>query len=254
VQAAALVEAGLRAALAAAGCVHVLAGFDLYRVPVGHPFLHSLALPRGEPPAIADRAEAIDELIRFCAALGLVPRIELVAERRAGLRDALAARGFRRAFAVPVLAAVPSQLDPGPGEALRLSGRTPERLLRATLSAQHRILGAAEPSPAEYAAWRACLEADTVRTWIRLDGQGEPAAAASLLGGAPAVELAGLWSRADLRGRGLARSVARAALAAAGEGGCLLVWAGAANPASLRLLSRLGLHPGGTLEGWERLD
>lgn len=245
---AALVEAGLRAACAAAGPMRRLAGLELYRIPQDHPFLRSLALPCEEP---GDWRAALGELVRACAGLGLVPRVELLAELRRGLRDALAELGFGRTLAVPVLVAPGAAAPPG-GPALRLTAAAPAALLAATLDAQHAILGVPPPSPAERARWRACLAEGSVRAWVRLDEDGRPVAAASLLGGPPAVELAGLWTRADRRRRGLGRSVAAAALAGLGESGAALAWAGAASAASEALLAGLGMERIGTLESWER--
>ncbi len=248
---AALVEAGLRVACARAARPRPLAGFELFRIPVEHPFLRTLALPRAEP---SEWGEPLRELVRVCAAEGLVPRIELLAQRREALRAALGAAGWIRTLAVPVLV---KEVEPGAASAaadtvLRLEAASAWTLLAATLEAQHAILGAAQPRPAEEAAFRACLADGSVRTWVRLDEQGRPVAAASLLGGPPAVELAGLWTRPDRRRRGFARSVVRTALAAAGEGGCGLVWAGAANGASAALLESLGMVRLATLESWER--
>lgn len=247
----ALVEAGLRAACDRAARARPIGAFELFRIPVEHPFLRALALPRAEP---SGWEEPLRELVGCCAAEGLVPRIELLAERRPALRATLGAAGWIRTLAVPVLV---KPVDTGTASAvtepvLRLEAASERPLLAATLEAQHAILGAAPPRPAEEEAFRACLADGSVRTWIRLDEEGRPVAAASLLGGAPAVELAGLWSRPDRRRRGLARSVARAALAAAGEGGCGLVWAGAASGASAALLGSLGMIRLATLESWER--
>lgn len=248
---AALVEAGLRAACARAAPARPIGAFELFRIPVEHPFLRPLALPRAEPNGWE---EPLRELLRCCSAAGLVPRIEVVAERRAALRAALGAGGWIRTLAVPVLV---KPVAPGAASAVgepafRLDAATDRALLAATLEAQHAILGATPPRPAEEEAFRACLADGSVRTWVRLDEEGRPVAAASLLGGPPAVELAGLWTRPDRRRRGLARSVACAALAAAGEGGCRLVWAGAASGASAALLESLGMVRLATLESWER--
>jgi ribosomal protein S18 acetylase RimI-like enzyme len=245
----ALVEAGLATACGQAGAARSLLGFDLYRIPDEHPFLRSLALPRGDPP---DWAGPLDELVRVCATLGLSPRLELLAQRRARLRAALAAAGWVRTLAVPVLAEPVRRAARAEGGAWRLDAAAPEDRLAATLAAQHAILGAAPPSAAELACFRACLADGDVRTWVRLDESGRPVAAVSLLGGPPAVELAGLWTRPDRRRRGLARSLARAALAGAAETGAQLVWAGAANAASEALLRGLGMTAIATLESWER--
>lgn len=262
---AACVEDALRAACARAAAARPLAGFDLFAIPAAHPFLRALALPRD---ADADGPAALAELVAVCRALGIVPRIELLAERRPKLRARLAASGWVRTLAVPVLArsiadepmpdAPPADAPPSDGAApdgpaRPLDAAADEALLAATLEAQHAILGAASPSPAERAGFRACLADRSVRTWVRLDERGRPVAAASLLGAPPAVELAGLWCRPDRRRRGLARSVARAALIGAGEGGCRLVWAGAASAASAALLGGLGMVRSATLESWERI-
>lgn len=245
----ALVEAGLHAACERAVRARPIGAFDLFRIPVEHPFLRALALPRAEP---GGWEEPLRELVGCCAVEGVVPRIELLAERRAALRAALGAEGWIRTLAVPVLVRA-AGLEPAPAEpVIRLHAASERALLAATLEAQHAILGAAPPRPAEEEAFRACLADGSVRTWVRLDEKGVPVAAASLLGGPPAVELAGLWTRPGRRRRGFARSVARAALAAAGAGGCRLVWAGAASAASAALLESLGMVRLATLESWER--
>lgn len=244
-----LVEAGLRMACAQVGTVGSLGGFELFRIAHEHPFLRSIALPKGDPP---DWRAELDGLVRAAAALGLVPRIELLVERRAGLRAALAHAGWLRTLSVPVLVIRPPKEPPTDPGALRLGRETPDDLVMATLAAQHAILGASPPSPAECASLRDCLGDGGVRTWVRLDETGRPIAAVSLLGGPPAVELAGLWTAPERRRTGLARGLAKTALAHAAEAGVELVWAGAASRASEALLRGLGMVAAGTLESWER--
>lgn len=246
---AAAVESALRAACRTAAVPRPVAGFELYRIPPEHPFLRSLALPRDEA---VDWSAALAELREECIGHGLVPRIELLAERRGRLRAALAAAGFLRTLAVPVLVARPAPMA-GNGTIARLAAESRQELLAATLDAQHAILGAAPPSPAERAAFRACLERGSVRTWVRLDEAGRPIAGASLLGAPPVVELAGLWTLPEHRRRGFGRGVAEAALGGAYAAGCRLVWAGAASTASLAVLRGLAMTPVGTLESWEKL-
>jgi hypothetical protein len=244
-----LVEAGLRTACAQVGTVEDLAAFELFEIPREHPFLRSMALPKADPP---DWQAPLEELVRAAAARALVPRIELLVERRLGLRTALVRAGWLRTLSVPVLVIRPTAESRTRGSALRLGRETPEDLLVATLVAQHAISGASPPSPAECASLRGCLSEGGVRTWVRLDEAGRPIAAVSLLGGPPAVELAGLWTAPERRREGLGRDLARTALADAAETGVELVWAGAASRASEALLQDLGMLVAGTLESWER--
>lgn|GEM_PF-3486257 len=244
-----LVEAGLRTACAQVGTVEDLGAFELFEIPREHPFLRSTALPKADPP---DWQAALEELVRAAVARALVPRIELLVERRRGLRAALARAGWLKTLSVPVLVIRPTAESRAGGSALRLGRETAEDLSDATLAAQHVISGASPPSPAECAYFRHCLSEGGVRTWVRLDETGRPIAAVSLLGGPPAVELAGLWTAPERRREGLARDLASAALADAAEFGVELVWAGAANPGSSALLRGLGMRVAGTLESWER--
>lgn len=242
------VEDGLRAACAGAGPARPLGGLDLYRVPAEHPFLRTVALARGAP---ADPGPAIAALLAAAPAAGRrPPPVELVAERRPGLRAALAAAGFARALSAPLLVGPPRPAAAAAGACRPLAPDAPEALLDATLEQQHRILGERPPSPAERAAWRRALAAGTVRTWVRVQG-GRPVAAASLLAAAPVAELAGLWTVPEERRRGHALAVAAAALDGHARAGGRLAWAAAEVPASARLLEALGLRRVGTLERWE---
>lgn len=257
------IEAGLHEA-----CARVVRGADLgalvwYRIPAEHPFLRSVALP-GTSPATVSRAgvaSALEALRALARAAGCPARVELVAERRAGLRPALAAAGFVATLRAPLLAgrawpvaatanAEPTFAPAAPAPRISLvalSPDAPEALLDAVLEHQHAVLGEHPPSAAERTAWRAVLARGTVRSWGRFR-DGRPIAAASLLVAEGVAELAGLWTIAEERRRGHGRSVAAAALAGAGG---RLVWAAAELPASAALLRGLGLRRVGTFERWE---
>lgn len=243
----AAIEAGLAAALAAAGRVEGLGAFDLYIVPTAHPLLRTTALPREEP---ADWARALARLNAAARAVGCRPRVELVAELRPRLQAALAGSGFRRRQAAPLLVA---RLDGEIASAVSccaLAADAPIGLLDRFLETQHAMFGEAPPSPAERAVWRQCLERCELRSWTVLEAD-RPIAGASLLGGPPTAELAGLWTVPDRRRCGHGRAVARAALAGhAGEGG-RIVWAAAAEAASVPLLAGLGFARIGAFEIWE---
>ncbi|MCX8100398.1 MAG: GNAT family N-acetyltransferase [Geminicoccaceae bacterium] len=243
----AAIEAALHALCARAGTSLGLGRLRLHLVPASHPFLRTVALPLpgrgGWPQALA--------ALRAAARLLEAPaRIELVAERWPEAGAALAANGFARTLAVPLLwwpaqAPVAAVAEP----CRRLGPETPAELLAETLALQHAQFGEPPPSAAERAHLLACLAEGSVRTWLLVE-DGRPVAAASLQGDALAAELVGLWTRPDRRRRGFARRVAAAALAAHDAEGGRLLWAGAASPASEALLRSLGLVRVGTLEAW----
>lgn len=243
----AAVEAGLGAALAAAGRVEWLGALDLHIVPTAHPLLRTTALPREEP---ADWAPALARLNAAARAVGCRPRVELVAELRPRLQAALAGSGFRRRLVAPLLVA---RLDTGAVSAASCRALTtdaPIGLLDRFLETQHAMFGEAPPSPAERAVWRRCLEHGELRSWTVLEVD-RPIAAASLLGGLPTAELAGLWTVPDRRRRGHGRAVARAALAGHAGAGGRIVWAAATGAASANLLKGLGFARIGAFEIWE---
>lgn len=243
----AAVEAGLGAALAAAGRVERLGPFDLHLVPTAHPLLRTTALPREEP---ADWAGALARLIAAARAVGCRPRVELVADLRPRLRVALARSGFHRRLGAPLLVARP---DPGgfPAAACRaLTADAPIGLLDRFLETQHAVFGEAPPGPAERALLRHCLERGELRSWTVLEAD-RPIATASLLAGPFVAELAGLWTVPDRRRRGHGRTVARAALAGHAVEGGRIAWAVATGAASAALLEDLGFDRIGAFELWE---
>lgn len=242
---AAAIEAALHGLCARAGTSLGLGRLRLHLVPSSHPFLRTVALPL---PGRGGWAEALDALRAAIRLLGAQARIELVAERWPEAGAALAAAGFARTLAVPLLwwpAGVPVAAE----ACTRLGPETPAELLAETLALQHAQFGEPPPSAAERAHFAACLAEGSVRTWLMVE-DGRAIAAASLQGDALAAELVGLWTRPDRRRRGFARRVAAAALAAHRAEGGRLLWAGAASPASEALLVGLGLRPVGTLEAW----
>ncbi|MDW8371658.1 MAG: GNAT family N-acetyltransferase [Geminicoccaceae bacterium] len=242
----AAIEAALHVLCARAGTSLGLGRLRLHLVPASHPFLRTVALPL---PGRGGWSEALDAL-RAARLLGAQARVELVAERWPEAEAALAAAGFVRTLAVPLLwwpaqAPVAAVAEP----CRRLGPETPAELLAETLALQHAQFGEPPPSAAERAHLLACLAEGSVRTWLLVE-DGRPVAAASLQGDALAAELVGLWTRPDRRRRGFARRVAAAALAAHDAEGGRLLWAGAASPASEALLRSLGLVRVGTLEAW----
>ncbi len=242
------VEAGLAAALAAAGRLERLGALDLHLVPTAHPLLRSTALPREEPE---DWHEALAALVAAARAAGCRPRVELVAERRPQLRAALARAGFLRRLAAPLLAARLDRPTLPTAYCRSLTADMPNELLDRFLVHQHAVFGEAPPGAAERAFWRECLGRGELRSWTVLEAD-RPVAAASLLGGPPTAELAGLWTLPDRRRRGYGRTVASAVLAGHVATGGRIVWAVACDAASAALLAGLGLSRAGTFELWER--
>jgi predicted GNAT family acetyltransferase len=90
----------------------------------------------------------------------------------------------------------------------------------------------------------------TMTAVCRIDG--EPVAAASLIGVGAEAELAGVWTAPRHRRRGLAEAVCRRLLTGFAARGGELVWLSAGNATSERLYRRLGFEPVGTQLNYAR--
>jgi len=216
-----------------------------------HRFLN-LAVPYERPEAL--RGDAITAMLRAFADAGAAPKLEYMAELHPGLTEALTGAGLRLDSAAPVMTLALRELAPGvaaPGEP-RLLRPDDDALLDAFLEGQ----GHAFAMPT--AIGRALRP--TMRNGMR-DGDlialawcrdGRPVAGATLLcggvsagrGGAVA-ELAGVWTRQDLRRAGLGYAACHALLGVAAEGDTVEAWLSAAEGAE-GLYRRLGFERVGT--------
>ena len=193
-------------------------------------------------------APAIGAMRAVFAAAGRVPRLEFLTERWPDLAPALDGAGFRRELTAPVLATSPAaQAFPAPPEIRLLDAAAAPDLLADLLTETEIAFGMPRrvPEPHEVDRFRRELAAGTCMTALCM-AEGRPIGSASLIGVGDDAELAGVWTAAAYRCRGIAQAVCSSLLSAFAERGGELVWLSAGNAASLRLYRRLGFGPVGT--------
>lgn len=228
-----------------------------------NPFL-SVALPSSEDPR--DWAGSIASLERAAADHGLRPRLEFMAELHPGLATALLRAGFHRTGSAPVMmwdspTAIPPLAggdgSPGtrPEPGVRFSYHdlsvVDEPTLVAYLDGQSRAFEMPiENGRAWLSVLRRGLRDGTVRGGL-LESDGRPVAGATLQMAEPAGELAGVWSQAELRHKGLASAVCRMLLRDAARDGMRECWLSSAEEA-LGVYRRLGFRQVGTQLNFER--
>lgn len=250
-----LIEAQFLAASAAAAEVIETGAF---RVHLGHaddPFYRTVAVPTRLPETSGPLAwaPAIEAMRRRFAAAGRKPRLEFIEERWPDLPAALAAAGFVADARLPVMvAAQPPLLEswkprPSSGsDAARILGTSDDALLSAYLVAVHGSFGQAL-APATIAREMTRLKSDVASgrclVAVILDDDGTVVAGASLIGIGPGAaataELAGVWTGAGHRRRGLGRAACSALLAHFFAAGGRLVWLGAEGEEALALYTSL---------------
>jgi predicted GNAT family acetyltransferase len=140
----------------------------------------------------------------------------------------------------------PAPAEPVPAGLRHLRADDSDSLLTAALDAAGRAFG--EPAiaaPGEVEALRERLASGTVRAAVLVEAD-RLVAGASLLGAGPVTELGGVWTAADRRRRGLARSLCAALLESHFAAGGELAWLTAGGAGSEPLYRRLGFARTGT--------
>lgn len=246
------------------GRLHVHAGALTLFVTTDNPnpFL-SVALPSAEDPR--DWDGSIASLERAAADHGLRPRLEFMAELHPGLAPALLRAGFHQTGSAPVMmwqpatattAWGPNDLPSAPGSEPAIAARyrdlsvVDEPALLAYLDGQSRAF----EMPLENGrAWldvlRRGLHDGSVRGAL-LEVDHRPVAGATLQLAEPAAELAGVWTEAELRHKGLASAVCRMLLEDAVRDGLRECWLSAAEQA-LGLYRKLGFRRVGSQLNFE---
>jgi ribosomal protein S18 acetylase RimI-like enzyme len=238
---------GMRAAAAARRTAFAVRGFALY-LDLENPNPHlSVAVPDDDPPS--DWGEGLADLRRLCAGHGRAARIEAFAELHPSLLEAADAAGWRRAMTAPVLTLAPADLAPPPPPVGDYGPLDPDDRprLEAALRGAHEAYGGdpAEPAALDWLPGLSHGLRDGRLHAGAVDLAGRPVAGAVVMLGGDAGELAGVWTRPDLRRRGLARQACHALLTEAFEAGLPLAWLSAAEGA-LRLYEGLGFVRVGT--------
>lgn len=229
-----------RACVEAGGLTACLAAGD------ADALLH-VAVPSGSEPH--DWSASVESLIGLGRSHGIVPRLEFMAELHPTLPSALEHNGFLRVSADPVMTAALTRLAPPPELAASTRYRRLEpqdgRRLRDFVEAQAEAFGM--PRATGYAfleRMQRTLGEGTSLAAVLLVG-GVPAAGASLQRAGDWAELAGVFTAAGMRRRGLARALCARLLSDAAAAGITHVWLSAASDAD-RLYRGLGFVPVGT--------
>lgn len=238
----AAIEAQLLDALARSGAQVIEAGG--FRVHLWHrpdPFYRNVAVPVARPAGWPQAFRQMDDTFR---AAGRPARLEFIEERWPDLAGALRDAGFVRRQRMPVMI-----LD-GPGAAATttevhlLGPASPPGLVAATLDALNAAFGQVMTDAtraAETAQLRHELEAGHRRVAVVLR-DGHPVAGACLIGDGAGAELAGVWTAAGHRRRGLGTAVCRGVLDRFLAAGGRFAWLGAHNDAAHALYARLGFR------------
>ena len=245
------ITAQLEVALAQGSTVHATRFFKLFVWPTPDPFYRNVAVPIAAPTsAQAGWGPALVELMALFSAAGRPPRLEFFAELWPGLAGELEALGLRAQLTAPVMVAArpPLGIAPSGGTTVRyLHAADPLSLLaaasRAAAAAFGQLPGPA--APGELQTLRQRLDSGLVRALVLLEGSA-PVAGASLVGGREIAELAGVWTRADRRRRGLAWRACERLLRPFFARGGELAWLSAGNAAAERLYRSLGFTTIGT--------
>jgi len=243
---AAVVEAALVARDAAdAGPFRVLVwpGSDLWYL--------NYALPMAPE---ADWDAALAALPAAFAAVRRRPRLELLAELRPALSDALARAGWRLERRSPAMALdgpPPAPPDIPGAEVVDLRPDDPEERLAEYLAVQAEAFGFAEESlgPDRIADLRAELASGAMEMVAGLAG-GRIVAGAGLFGVGEVGELVGVCTAGAARRRGYGTLASAAALRRFRARGGTLAWLSAGDDGSERIYARLGFRRVGTQENW----
>jgi hypothetical protein len=225
---------------------HPTGAFTVYVWPHSDVFYRTRALPVARPRA--GWREEIRAMLKPFAAVGRVPRLEIIEELWPDLPRALLDAGFACEMRAPILVAEPGSAgEDEDGVAALLDASTPQERLAALIATAEATYGmpAREPPAGELAQLPRELRDGTTIAAACLDG-GRFVAGASLIGVAEEAELAGVRSAPGHRRRGLAAAACRRVLARFARLGGELVWLSAGDEGSERLYRSLGFRHAGT--------
>jgi ribosomal protein S18 acetylase RimI-like enzyme len=245
------IEAQLLRGLATGSEAHETAAFRVFLWAHGDVFYRNRAAPVRRIP---EWQNAIAEMSSVFTRAGRVPRLEFLQERWPDLAPALEHAGFRLEMEAPVMALVPAAEDDQPVPDIRLLDHgTSFHLIGRLLARAEAAFGmpGREQDPREISQMAREIASGTTMTAACVL-EGEPVAAASLIGVGPEAELAGVWTDPEHRRRGLAHAVCRRLLTSYASRGGELVWLSAGDDKSERLYRRLGFVPMATQLNYAR--
>ena len=231
--------------------------FRVHLWPTPDPFYRHVAVPTRRP---VDWRPAIAAMQAAFAAAGRVARLEFLDERWPDLAPALEAAGLIETARLEVMVA--TERPPVVAEFAAVQFLDPALspgLVEAYLVAVHRAFEQAlDPRslPGEVAGLQAAIADGSCRIATIIGADGGFLAGASLIGisrggvcGARRMaELAGVWTAAVARGRGLARQVVGAVVDDLVAGGDGPVWLAVEDARTRALYARVGFRP----IGWQR--
>ena len=234
------------AAVADGSELHEVPGFRVHLWPTADPYYRNVAVPIGRPP---DWPQAISAMMGVFAARSRQATVEYFEQLRPDLAASLEAAGFELDGWAEVMALRrPDFAPPATRTHVRLlDGMTPLPLITAFLRGAAATFGdrAALLAPGELERFADGLARGTIAAAVALEGS-EPIGGASLIGRGPVAELAGVWTHAECRRRGLALAICVRLLehffAAGGE----IAWLSTADAASGALYRRVGFTPCGS--------
>ncbi len=233
------------AAVADGSELHEVPGFRVHLWPTADPYYRNVAVPIGVPRGWPS---AIAAMMGVFAARSRQATVEFFEQLRPDLPAPLEAAGFELDARGDVMALrrsdfVPPRIRP---HVRLLDGMTPMPLITAFLRGAAATFGdrAALLAPGELERFADGLARGTIAAAVVLEGS-EPVGGASVVGRGRVAELAGVWTHADWRRRGLALAICVRLLehffAAGGE----VLWLSTDEAASASLYRRLGFAPCG---------
>jgi len=217
--------------------------FALYVSDESDAYLMNVATPVA---AEADWDRAVQDLVDAFRGAGRRPRLEFFRELVPDLEAALRRAGLALEMEAPVMVLTPEALTDG-----RCAGRSLAAGDAAGLAAMEGVQRAAYGemlTEEAQAGFRPLLLAGLASGGVRaglLEEEGRPVAAAMLMVAPAAVELAGVGTDPDARGRGHAEALCRLLLREHFAAGGPLAWLSAA-PSAQALYRRLGFQVVGT--------
>lgn len=202
----------------------------------------SLALPQQD---LRDWTQAIARMEAPFNARNLPPRLEIFAELYPTLGDALERVGFVRTDVAPLMALTPKDAPLPVTDEACLDLATEPDLLEPFLYGQSRAYGGSGENALVWLSQvRAGLASGSL-LGVALLQEGEVVAGASVQRGGEVGELAGVWTKPELRRRGLAERACRVLLTTFFAAGNTLCWLSAA-PDAAGLYRKLGFQDAGT--------
>ncbi|MFE0421944.1 GNAT family N-acetyltransferase [Streptomyces sp. NPDC058953] len=198
----------------------------------------------GYRPTDAD----IAALIGAFRGRGLVPRLEFAPDAAPEVAPALSRAGFVTEATHAYLVCTPESLTPpaGPGAPVVEIPRTDEEYAAVDAALSEAFDGEFAPSAESTSRLRRTEESGGAVRFVRAPGGGCAGAGSCSPPAEGTSELAGVGTRPEFRGRGLAGAVTAALTAAAFAKGAGSVWLEAGGDGSRRVYERVGYRAAGT--------